>query len=161
MRTTLTAVLATLLVLAFALAGCSKQEEAQGPTEIVPGLSYVDSVIGQGAEVQPDDFVMVHYTGWLYVDGTKRDQFDSSVERGEPIAFPLGRSFVIQGWDKGLPGMRVGGKRALIIEAEMGYGAPGSSAGDSPQFHFALRRGSRRSAQGGGGSPDRGNRCGR
>ncbi len=73
MRTTLTAVLATLLVLAFALAGCSKQEEAQGPTEIVPGLAYVDSVIGQGAEVQPDDFVMVHYTGWLYVDGAKGD----------------------------------------------------------------------------------------
>ena len=125
MRTTLTAVLATCLVLALALAGCSKQEEAQGPTEIVPGLSYVDSVIGQGAEVQPDDFVMVHYTGWLYVDGAKGDQFDSSVDRGEPIAFPLGRSFVIQGWDKGLPGMKVGGKRALIIEAEMGYGAQG------------------------------------
>jgi FKBP-type peptidyl-prolyl cis-trans isomerase len=125
MRTTLTAALATLLVLTFALAGCSKQEEAQGPTEIVPGLAYVDSVIGQGAVVQPDDFVMVHYTGWLYVDGAKGDQFDSSVERGEPIAVPLGRSFVIQGWDKGLPGMKVGGKRTLIIESEMGYGDQG------------------------------------
>jgi peptidylprolyl isomerase len=125
MRTFQTAALAAMLILAVALAGCTKQEEAQAPTEIMPGLAYVDSVVGTGAEVQPDDFVMVHYTGWLFVDGEKTDQFDSSVERGEPIGFPLGRSFVIQGWDKGLPGMKVGGKRTLYIEPDLAYGAQG------------------------------------
>ncbi len=127
MRTTQTAALAALLILAVALAGCNKQEEdvAKAPEQIMPGLSFVDSVLGTGAEVQADDFVMVHYTGWLYVDGAKTEQFDSSVERGEPIGFPLGRSVVIQGWDKGLPGMKVGGKRTLIIEPAMGYGAQG------------------------------------
>ncbi len=125
MRTILTAALAALLVLAVALAGCSKQEEAAGPVEIIPGLSYVDSVIGQGAEVQPDDFVLVHYIGWLYENGEKGEQFDSSVERGDPIGFPLGRSFVIQGWEKGLPGMKIGGKRTLIIEPDLGYGPQG------------------------------------
>ncbi len=125
MRTTLTAALAVVLVLAVALTGCSKQEEGKAPVEITPGLSYVDSVIGDGAEVQADDFVMVHYTGWLSVEGAKGEQFDSSVERGEPIGFPLGRSFVIQGWDKGLPGMKVGGRRTLIIGPELGYGAQG------------------------------------
>jgi len=125
MRTILTAALAALLILAVALAGCSKQEEAEAPVAVMPGLSYVDSVIGQGAEVQPDDFILVHYTGWLSENGVKGKQFDSSVERGEPIGFPLGRSFVIQGWDKGLPGMKVGGKRTLIIEPDLGYGERG------------------------------------
>ena len=123
MRTIVTAALTAILVLA--LVGCTKQDEAQPPQEIVPGLTYADSVIGQGTEVQADDFVVVHYTGWLYVDGQKGEQFDSSVDRGEPISFPLGRSFVIQGWDKGLPGMKVGGKRSLIIEPDMGYGPQG------------------------------------
>ena len=123
MRTILTVALIAVLILA--LGGCSKQEVAQAPVEIVPGLTYADSVVGDGAEVMADDFVVVHYTGWLYVEGQKGEQFDSSLERGEPIAFPLGRSFVIQGWDKGLPGMKVGGKRSLIIEAEMGYGVQG------------------------------------
>jgi peptidylprolyl isomerase len=127
MRMNRTAALAALLILAAALAGCNEQEEevATGPEEIMPGLAFVDSVIGDGAEVQMDDFVLVHYTGWLYEEGAKTEQFDSSVERGEPIGFPLGRSFVIQGWEKGLPGMKVGGKRTLIIEPEMGYGADG------------------------------------
>jgi len=127
MRTTQTAALAALLILAMALAGCNKQEEdvAKVPEQIMPGLSYVDSVVGTGAEVQVDDFVLVHYTGWLYVDGAKTEQFDSSIERGEPIGFPLGRSVVIQGWDKGIPGMKVGGKRTLIIEPDMGYGVQG------------------------------------
>ncbi len=125
MRTTLTAAMAALLILALAVAGCTKQEETAGPLEIMPGLTYVDSLVGSGAEVQADDFVLVHYTGWLYVDGVKTEQFDSSVERGEPIGFPLGRSMVIQGWDKGLPGMKVGGKRTLIIEPSMAYGESG------------------------------------
>lgn len=126
MRITLTTAMAALLILMMAAAGCSQQEEAaKGPQEIMPGLTYVDSLVGSGAEVQADDFVLVHYSGWLYVEGAKTEKFDSSVDRGEPIGFPLGRSMVIQGWDKGLPGMKVGGKRTLIIEPAMAYGEPG------------------------------------
>lgn len=122
------AVITTLFSLV--LAGCNKAEEqAQAPTqewqEIVPGLTYVDSTLGQGPVVGPEDFVKVHYTGWLFEDGQKTTQFDSSVERGEPIAFPLGRSFVIPGWEKGLVGMHVGGKRTLKIENELAYGPNG------------------------------------
>ncbi len=120
MRTIVTAALTAILILA--LVGCDQQE---GPQEIVPGLAFVDSIVGQGTEVQADDFVIVHYTGWLYVDGKKGEQFDSSVERGQPIQFNLGRSAVIQGWDKGLPGMKVGGKRSLIIEPDLAYGPQG------------------------------------
>ncbi len=124
MRTTLIAPL-TILLLALALAGCSQNQEEAAPAlqDIMPGLAYVDSVVGQGDEVQPTDFVMVHYTGWLFVDGAKGKQFDSSVERGEPIGFPLGRSIVITGWDKGVPGMKIGGKRTLIIEPELAWGS--------------------------------------
>ena len=71
------------------------------------------------------DEVTVHYTGWLE-DGTK---FDSSVDRGQPFVFPLGRGRVIQGWDLGVAGMKVGGKRKLLIPAKLGYGKRG--AGDA------------------------------
>lgn len=121
------AVLALTLGLA---AGCSKDKGAGGGAglplqEIVPGLSYVDSVQGNGPEVQPDDFVQIHYSGWLYENGQKTTKFDSSVDRGEPISFPLGRSFVIQGWEKGVPGMHVGGKRTLLISPDLAFGAQG------------------------------------
>jgi len=116
------AALATLAVILF-LTGC---ENSIAFTEIQPGLSYVDSTLGQGAVVKSDDFVMVHYTGWLYVDGKKAEEpFDSSYNRSEPIGFPLGKSLVIDGWDKGIPGMNVGGKRTLLIEAGMAYGENG------------------------------------
>lgn len=116
-------ILGALLIL-----GCQGQDESAAKewTEIMPGLSYVDSVVGEGVEAGPTDFVLAHYTGWLWEDGQKSGEpFDSSVTRGEPIAFPLGRSMVIQGWDKGLPGMKVGGKRTLLISPEMGYGERG------------------------------------
>jgi FKBP-type peptidyl-prolyl cis-trans isomerase len=126
MRKTLILTLATLILLLLALGGC--QEEAPAMQEIEPGLTYADSVVGTGEEVQLNSFVAVHYTGWLYdVEAdTLGNKFDSSVDRGEPIAFPLGRSMVIQGWEKGLPGMKVGGHRTLMIGPEMGYGERGS-----------------------------------
>jgi FKBP-type peptidyl-prolyl cis-trans isomerase len=86
------------------------------------GLRYVDLAIGAGAEAKAGDRVAVHYTGWLD-DGTK---FDSSVDRGTPFGFPLGAGRVIKGWDEGVAGMRVGGKRKLIIPAELGYGDRGA-----------------------------------
>jgi FKBP-type peptidyl-prolyl cis-trans isomerase len=77
---------------------------------------------GQGAEATPGQNVSVHYTGWL-TDGTK---FDSSVDRGRAFEFPLGGGRVIQGWDHGVAGMKIGEKRRLTIPPHMGYGARGA-----------------------------------
>lgn len=81
-----------------------------------------DFVVGTGPAAKAGDTVSVHYTGTL-TDGTK---FDSSVDRGQPFDFPLGAGRVIPGWDAGVAGMQVGGKRKLIIPAEEGYGAQGA-----------------------------------
>lgn len=99
--------------------------------EIEPGLSYVDSLVGTGEAVKSGDFVQAHYTGWLQVTDEKTKKpvkgtkFDSSLDRGEPITFPVGNGFVIPGWEKGLMGMQVGGKRTLIIAPDLAYGAEG------------------------------------
>ncbi len=85
-------------------------------------LQSEDLVVGTGAEAAAGQSVNVHYTGWL-TDGTK---FDSSVDRGEPFSFRLGAGMVIKGWDQGVAGMKVGGKRKLTIPAELGYGARGA-----------------------------------
>jgi FKBP-type peptidyl-prolyl cis-trans isomerase len=86
------------------------------------GLTYTDLVVGTGAEAKAGQTAVVHYTGWL-MDGTK---FDSSKDRGQPFSFPLGGGRVIRGWDEGVAGMKVGGKRELIIPPELGYGARGA-----------------------------------
>lgn len=87
------------------------------------GLKYEDTTVGDGAEATgPGQTVTVHYTGWLE-DGTK---FDSSVDRGDPFQFPLGVGMVIKGWDEGVAGMKVGGKRKLTIPSQLGYGAAGA-----------------------------------
>ncbi len=130
MRTTMSMILTLLLILGIGAAGCKGdgQEDKKAElvmAEIMPGLSYVDSVVGQGPEVQPDDFIVVHYAGYLYVDGVKGEKFDASYDRGAPISFPLGRSFVITGWERGVPGMHVGGKRSLIISPDLAYGPQG------------------------------------
>ncbi|HEX5549039.1 MAG TPA: FKBP-type peptidyl-prolyl cis-trans isomerase, partial [Ktedonobacterales bacterium] len=78
--------------------------------------------VGSGAEARAGQNVSVHYTGWL----TTGQKFDSSRDRGQPFAFPLGGGRVIQGWDQGVAGMRVGGQRRLIIPPNMGYGASGA-----------------------------------
>ncbi len=78
--------------------------------------------VGEGVEAVVGKQVSVHYTGWL-TDGTK---FDSSLDRIDPFDFPLGRGHVIRGWDEGVAGMKVGGKRKLTIPPEMGYGARGA-----------------------------------
>jgi len=91
------------------------------------GLEYEDTTVGEGAEAKAGDHVSVHYTGWLRnADGSAGAKFDSSRDRNEPFEFPLGAGHVIQGWDQGVQGMKVGGTRRLIIPAALGYGARGA-----------------------------------
>ncbi|MGA1561379.1 MAG: FKBP-type peptidyl-prolyl cis-trans isomerase [Gammaproteobacteria bacterium] len=86
------------------------------------GLKYEDLVQGDGAEATAGKRVSVHYTGWL-TDGSK---FDSSVDRNSPFQFSLGAGMVIRGWDEGVQGMKIGGKRKLTIPPELGYGERGA-----------------------------------
>ncbi|MBU0589953.1 MAG: FKBP-type peptidyl-prolyl cis-trans isomerase [Gammaproteobacteria bacterium] len=90
------------------------------------GLQYEDTTVGDGAEARKGHSVTVHYTGWLYTDGTQGAKFDSSKDRNDPFVFSLGAGMVIRGWDEGVAGMKVGGARTLIIPAELGYGARGA-----------------------------------
>jgi FKBP-type peptidyl-prolyl cis-trans isomerase FkpA len=92
-------------------------------------MKITDVELGTGAEAVKGSAVTVHYTGWLYDDsGTDLygPQFDSSRDRGEPFVFALGTGTVIKGWDQGVAGMKVGGKRTLIIPPELGYGSRGA-----------------------------------
>ena len=90
------------------------------------GLHYEDTTVGNGATAQAGSEVTVHYTGWLYNDGSKGAKFDSSKDRNDPFQFGLGAGMVIQGWDEGVQGMKEGGTRVLVIPAELGYGSRGA-----------------------------------
>jgi peptidylprolyl isomerase len=100
--------------------------------EMPNGLKYTDSETGGGAEATAGHKVSVHYTGWLSNNGAKGKKFDSSVDRGQPFQFTLGAHQVIAGWDEGVAGMKVGGKRTLIIPPELGYGARGAGGAIPP-----------------------------
>ncbi|UCD25878.1 MAG: FKBP-type peptidyl-prolyl cis-trans isomerase [Gemmatimonadota bacterium] len=90
-------------------------------TNLPSGLAYQDIVVGEGEEAVAGKEAVVHYTGWLQ-NGTK---FDSSIG-GEPFTFSVGGGEVIKGWDEGVPGMKVGGKRKLVLPSDLGYGRYGS-----------------------------------
>jgi FKBP-type peptidyl-prolyl cis-trans isomerase len=92
------------------------------------GLQVQDQKVGDGQEAKVGDTVAVHYTGWL-TDGTK---FDSSLDRGQPFVFVLGKGMVIKGWDIGVQGMKVGGKRKLTIPGDLAYGEQGAGGGSIP-----------------------------
>ncbi len=95
-------------------------------TELADGLKYTDTTVGTGAEATPGQKVSVHYTGWLYENDRKGKKFDSSLDRGQPFGFTLGAHQVIRGWDEGVAGMKVGGKRTLIIPPDLAYGQRGA-----------------------------------
>lgn len=101
-----------------------KQSEQNKENDMVDKLQITDNTIGDGAEAVVGQLVTVHYTGRL-TDGTK---FDSSVDRGRPFSFMLGVGQVIKGWDEGVVGMKVGGKRSLLIPAHMAYGSRGAGS---------------------------------
>ena len=92
------------------------------------GLQYKDNQVGTGPVAQAGMNVSVHYTGWLNKGGDKGTKFDSSLDRGRPFVFPLGKGRVIRGWDEGVAGMKVGGKRTLMIPSKLGYGSRGAGA---------------------------------
>ena len=113
--------LVAMVVLTSFLGGGSMAENNQEVTT-PSGLKYVDQMVGTGDVAVVGKTTSVHYTGWLE-NGKK---FDSSVDRGQPFSFPLGAGRVIKGWDEGVQGMKVGGKRKLTIPSELGYGSRGA-----------------------------------
>jgi FKBP-type peptidyl-prolyl cis-trans isomerase len=124
-----------MLVAGFVLiCACTPQEAPSVSTSVSPSegamaLQQIDLELGTGASIAKGQLAVVHYTGWLYAQGApdnKGQKFDSSVDRHEPFEFPLGAGHVIKGWDEGVVGMKVGGKRRLVIPPEMGYGASGA-----------------------------------
>ena len=105
----------------------------QGKTvELADGLKYIDTQVGTGAEAQKGYIVSVQYTGWIYKNGNKGAKFDSSLDRNKPFTFTLGKHEVIDGWDEGVAGMKIGGKRTLIIPPNLAYGATGGAGGVIP-----------------------------
>lgn len=130
------------LLLSLLAAGCTPPGPPPGGT--IAKFEQIDTVPGSGAEAVAGSKVSVHYTGWIY-DERKPDKhgekFDSSLDRGEPFSFNLGDKQVIRGWDEGVAGMKVGGKRTLMIPAEYGYGNRGVGpipAGSSLVFDVEL-----------------------
>jgi FKBP-type peptidyl-prolyl cis-trans isomerase len=123
-----------LLSAGLVLAGCSassisQSSEGDSMNTAASSLVSTDIQVGGGAEVGRGQTAVVHYTGWLYAEGApenKGKKFDSSRDHGEPFAFTVGGGQVIKGWDVGVAGMKVGGKRRLVIPADLGYGARGA-----------------------------------
>jgi FKBP-type peptidyl-prolyl cis-trans isomerase len=141
---------------AFVLAGCSSRDKPEAPdtgataapapapepvaappstgTQTMP-MQKIELAPGDGAEIRSGQTALVHYTGWLYdasAPDNKGKKFDSSVDGNEPFEFPVGAGMVIKGWDEGVVGMKVKGKRRLVIPPEMGYGARGAGSGLIP-----------------------------
>lgn len=118
----------SLIALSVAQNATTNQPTTSGPTKVPgepvkasSGLEYWDIKVGTGAEAKSRQHVKVHYTGWL----TNGKKFDSSVGTGKPFEFMLGAGQVIKGWDEGVAGMKVGGKRQLRIPPQLAYGAAG------------------------------------
>ena len=134
------------LVTVLAACGIASAARAEAPATSPPvtppaaaapeaAVLVTDLVKGVGDEAFPGMVVIVHYTGWLY-DPNAKDlrgrQFDSSRERGQPFSFHLGSGHVIRGWEQGIPGMKVGGTRRLVIPPELAYGSTGAGNGVIP-----------------------------
>ena len=118
---------AAVLLSGLLLAACA--DPGPPPGGSVAELQRIEVRDGTGEPASPGDEVSVHYTGWVYDEDApnrRGQQFDSSRERGEPITFMLGAGRVIRGWDEGVAGMRVGGRRVLLIPADLAYGRKGA-----------------------------------
>ena len=122
----------TILLSILGLTGVAHADAITTPS----GLRYVEVVVGTGEKAMAGKKVSVHYTGWLDNNGEKGKKFDSSVDRGQPFNFNLGAGQVIRGWDEGVAGMKVGGKRTLLIPANLGYGARGAGGAIPPNANL-------------------------
>ena len=109
---------ALVLTFTFLLAACSSNS--------ITELKTNDIVVGSGAQAVKGATLTVHYTGWLFQNGHRGKKFDSSLTSGQPFSFKLGAGEVIDGWDRGIEGMRVGGKRDLLIPPQLAYGEKGA-----------------------------------
>jgi FKBP-type peptidyl-prolyl cis-trans isomerase len=112
----------TLMILVFMVTIAAGQDKMATTKS---GLKYVDQKVGSGDVAMKGNTVSVHYTGWFYTEGKRGAKFDSSLDRKMPFEFKLGARQVIPGWDEGVEGMKVGGKRELIIPPDLGYGPRG------------------------------------
>jgi FKBP-type peptidyl-prolyl cis-trans isomerase len=117
-----------LIAAAVLLGGCSPNTTPEAALSTAQ-LKITELKPGTGPAIKAGQTAVVHYTGWLYVEDApdhKGKKFDSSVDRNDPFSFPVGGGQVIQGWDQGVAGMQAGGKRELVIPAELGYGSRGA-----------------------------------
>lgn len=141
----LAAGLIALSLAVLALGACDRRsaaepERAEAPAKALHGriaqFQAIDQQVGTGAVLQPGNEAIVHYTGWFYDDRAadqRGSKFDSSYDHnGRPFSFLVGAGRVIRGWDEGVVGMRVGGKRRLMVPPELGYGAQGAGGGVIP-----------------------------
>jgi FKBP-type peptidyl-prolyl cis-trans isomerase len=124
----------SILVLVLTLAAGCADPAPEKPKKTQGGVGIEDLKEGDGAEVKRGDWVKVHYTGWLEEGGKK---FDSSHDRQEPFVFQVGQG-VIDGWSRGVVGMKVGGKRKLFIPADLGYGARGAGPDIPPNANLVF-----------------------
>ncbi len=125
-----------ILLAVVVLSACGQNsEKSDGESSVsdasgaVAELIIKDVVVGDGAEATQGQTAVMHYTGWIYeptAPDLRGKKFDSSLDRNEPFPFALGAGQVIRGWDQGVPGMKVGGKRELIIPPNMAYGSRGA-----------------------------------
>ncbi len=104
----------------------TQTEKEKKMTKTESGLQYRDTKEGTGEKPKTGQTCVMHYTGWLWVDGAKGKKFDSSVDRGQPFDFVIGTGQVIKGWDEGVMSMKVGGKRELLIPPNLAYGSRGA-----------------------------------
>src|SRR5512141_1588173 len=123
----LVAAVAAIILAALPASGNEKEKKGESKMQKTPsGLQYEDVKVGTGASPKTGQTCVMHYTGWLWENGAKGKKFDSSVDRGSPFEFQIGRGMVIRGWDEGVATMKVGGKRTLLIPPDLGYGARGA-----------------------------------
>ena len=125
----LAAPIAALTLAIFLVGGAPALADEKEYPAVVTELQQTDVVVGEGDVATAGKSAVVHYTGWLYdpsAEDARGTKFDSSVDRGQPFRFPLGAGRVIKGWDEGVQGMKVGGKRVLVIPSDMAYGNRGA-----------------------------------
>lgn len=120
-------ILPSLLIVLVLTAGCSQEKGTESAATAEPAIQIADLVTGEGTALASGDYFTVHYRGWVWVDGQKGEVFEDTYQFPSPPTFRLGREQVIPGWDEGLVGMRVGGKRSLLLPPDMGFGSVASA----------------------------------